>query len=131
MNSIQFSVCMHISFLSALWLHYEILTNPSIRSTMFNNSRGSRGISIMEALERVCLCVPFWECVLDDYDHYSNSFALKYRMREWRNERRMRSLTRIKTKKLKIEPMITIKKQLKLEPKIKKRRSFRRLRGYT
>jgi len=52
-------------------------------------------------------------------------------MREWRNERRMRSLTRIKTKKLKIEPMITIKKQLKLEPKIKKRRSLRRLRGYT
>lgn len=61
-------------------------------------SRKSRDDSdiLWETAEYFCFCTPMWECVYPD--EFYESTPMRYRVMEWKNERKMRRLERIETR---------------------------------
>eukprot|EP00537_Pseudo-nitzschia_pungens_P018005 CAMPEP_0172398710 /NCGR_PEP_ID=MMETSP1061-20121228/37670_1 /TAXON_ID=37318 /ORGANISM="Pseudo-nitzschia pungens, Strain cf. pungens" /LENGTH=78 /DNA_ID=CAMNT_0013131343 /DNA_START=164 /DNA_END=400 /DNA_ORIENTATION=- len=63
-----------------------------------NKSEGVKNCA--DQLESLCLCIPLWEFVLDDYDdEYYKNMTIRDRLREWNEERKYKLLKRKEDKK--------------------------------
>lgn len=65
---------------------------------MFRKKPREESVGFCESLENLCMCSPFWECVLDDPDYYSDSLTLRHRVSEWNYGRKLKKLERQEAK---------------------------------